>query len=339
MKSIAELSGIEKSAMLLVVLGADVASRVLTYLDEMTIFKIAQEIIKIDNIKIEEKEELIGEFLLDLKKNKGTIQGGENLARDILKAAFGDEKAEEILNNLTYADIEKGFSFIKSIDPDVLTSILEKEHPQIITATLYYLSPIQTAAILKKLPADVSKDIIKRMAKMEKPSPKAVIELVRILRRNYEKYREPNNKMEKTDGINILIDIIDKMNPDQGKRLMEYFEIRLPQISEKIKERIFNFENILNLTHQEIQILIDQINDDYLIAKALKGAGDDIKFIFLRNMSQNRATDVINDMENMGALRLSEINESRSYITRIMRMLNDNGYITIKKDQEKYVEA
>ncbi len=104
-------------------------------------------------------------------------------------------------------------------------------------------------------------------------------------------------KTEKTDGINILIHIMSQMNPDQEKKLREYLYLKLPGISDKIKERIFSFDAVVNLTHREVQILIDEINDDYVIAKSLKGAGDALRFKFLRNMSQNRATNILNEMK------------------------------------------
>jgi flagellar motor switch protein FliG len=338
MKPIEEMTGAEKSAMLLVTLGAEVSSRILAYLDEKTVFTIVQEIAKIGDLTMDQKEDLIGDFLIELKKSKGAVFGGENVAKDILKAAFGNDKAENILNNITHIDVEKGFTFLKNIDPDILTTLLKKEHPQTITATLYYLSPVQNAKILKNLPIELSKDIIKRMAKIEKPSPGAVLEIVRNLRNKYEKLKAATGNTEKTDGITILIDILNQMNPDQEKKLMNFFDMNLPRISLGIKERLFGFETVIYLTHREIQILIDEINDDYVIAKALKGAGDEIRFKFLRNMSQNRASNILTEMDNMGPVRLPEITEARNSIVRIMRTLNDNGAIIVRKEQEQMVE-
>ncbi len=332
------MTGIEKAAMFLVAIGAEVASRVLAHLDEKTVFKIAQEIAKIEDITVNQREELIGEFLLDLKKNKGAVFGGENIAKEMLIEAFGEEKADNILNNITHIDVEKGFTFLKNIDPDILSSLLENEHPQTITAALYYLSPVQNARILKNLPSYLSKDIIKRMARIERPAPGAVLEIVRVLRSKYEKLRSSALKAEKADGIGTLIDIMSQMNPNQEKKLKEYLYLKLPAISDKIRERLFTFEAVLNLTHREVQILIDEINDDFIIAKSLKGAGDALRFKFLRNMSQNRATNTLNEMDNIGPVRLSEINEARNHIIKIMRLLNDNGTIIVRKEQEKLVE-
>ena len=60
------------------------------------------------------------------------------------------------------------------------------------------------------------------MAKIERPSPGAVLEIVRVLRNKYEKLRTSTIKAEKTDGISTLIDIMSQMNPDQEKKLKEY---------------------------------------------------------------------------------------------------------------------
>ena len=126
------------------------------------------------------------------------------------------------------------------------------------------------------------------------------MEIVRVLRNKYEKLRSSAVKTDKSDGISTLIDIMSQMNPGQEKKLKEYLYYKLPEISDKISERLFTFEAVLNLTHREVQILIDEINDDYVIAKSLKGAGDAVRFKFLRNMSQNRATGILNEMDNMG---------------------------------------
>ena len=74
----------------------------------------------------------------------------------------------------------------------------------------------------------------------------------------------------------------------------------MPSVSEQIRDKIFAFENAANLSNNEMRILIDEIGDDHLIATALKGADDDVRFKFLRNMSQNRATDILSDMDAMG---------------------------------------
>ncbi len=332
------MTGLEKTAALMVAIGSDAASQVLKHLDEDSISKIAGQIAVIEDLSVEDKEDLVGEFLIDLKKSYGSLSGGEKIALDLLKSAFGEKKAHEILDNLTRRDIEKGFDYLKDIDPRTLASLLENEHPQTITVTLSHLPPDKSASILQNIQPFIGKEVIKRMANIDKLAPDAVLEIARVLRKKYEEHEESNHDNNKINGIATLIDIMNQMNPEHENRLMDHFECTNPSIYNEIRENIFAFDNILNLTHQEIQILIDEISDDYLIAIALKGAEDEIRFKILRNMSLNRATDILNELDKMGPIRLKEISDARNQVVSHMRSLNDNSVISIRKENEQYVE-
>ncbi|NMB65982.1 MAG: flagellar motor switch protein FliG, partial [Spirochaetes bacterium] len=84
MKPIDQMNGAEKAAALLVALGPEVASEIMKFLDEESVNKLAAEIAKIDVLSPEEKEELIGQFLLELRKARGVAFGGQNVAKEIL---------------------------------------------------------------------------------------------------------------------------------------------------------------------------------------------------------------------------------------------------------------
>ncbi len=337
MKPLSEMTGIEKSAALLVALGPDVASDVLKQLDDVTVRKLAGEIAKIGSLSPVDKEDLMGEFILDLKKHRGASYGGENVARDLLSAAFGEEKSRDIFNNLSKKDLEKGFEFLKDVDSEVLVSFLHEEHPQTITVTLAHIPPKKAAEVLKALDPSIAKETAKRMARMDKTSPEAVVEISRVLRRKYEKYKSGPG-MEATGGVETLVSILNFMSGDQEKSLMDYFETSMPDVAREIRDKIFTFENVLGLDNRETRILIDEISDDLTIARALKGAGDEIRIKFFRNMSRNRATDILSDIDSMGPVRVSEIQSARDAIVDIMKSLNDQGTITVKKLDEEYVE-
>jgi flagellar motor switch protein FliG len=337
MKSIFEMTGPEKAASLLIALGPDIASEIIKYLDEESIKKVTEEIAKIDQLNVKDKEDLIGEFLIDLRKKRGTLYGGDNVARDILVAALGENKAREVIDKLTRKDLEKGFDFLREIDSEILVSFLQNEHPQTITVTLAHLPSAKSAEILKSLAPVTAKEVAKRIAKMDKTSPDAVIEIARVIRKKYEKLKE-SGKYEIAGGVDTLVSILNHMSGEQEKMIMDHINHAIPTIAKEIKDRIYTFDNVLYLSNEEIRILIDEINDDLLIAKALKGAGDDIRFRFLRNMSRNRATDILTDMDSMGPLRLSEIQDARDEIISIMRQLHDYGVISLRKEREKYIE-
>ncbi len=337
MKPLNEMTGVEKAAALMVALGPEVATEVIKHLDETSINRLAAEIAKIQKLTAEEKEDLIGEFMIELKKHRGVSFGGENVARELISAALGKEKAKEVFNKLSQKDLEKGFEFLNNVDAELIVTFLADEHPQTITVTLAHIPPKKAAEVLKKLEPNLAREVAKRMAKMDKTTPEAVVEIARVLRRKYDKYKSGPG-FESTGGVDILVSILNYMSGDQEKSLMEYFEKNLPDVARDIRDKIYTFDHVLNLDNREMRILIGEIDDDQTIARALKGAGDAIRIKFFRNMSRNRATDILSDMDAMGPIRVSEIQSARDIIVGVMKNLNDAGVITIKKEKEEFIE-
>ncbi|HPV42156.1 MAG TPA: flagellar motor switch protein FliG [Spirochaetota bacterium] len=329
MKDVFDMSGVERAAALLVAMGPKVASEIMKHLDEASIEKITTEIAKIDRLTPQEREELIGEFLIDLRREKRRLRGGEGTAREILTKTFGEGKADQILSKFTNIDVDKEFADLSEIDDQALVSFLKDEHPQTIAVAMSFLAAEKSAAIMSALDRAKAKEVALRMARMDTVMPEAVAGIVKTIKKKYQEYQKKNQGLT-AGGLDTLIGILQHMPADDEKKIMEDLEIAMPNVSSQITEKIFTFDNVVNLTNQEIRLLIDAIDDDVLIAKSLKGAGDEVRFKFLRNMSQNRATDILKDMELMGVVRLSDVEDCRKRIEGIMKTLDDNGVINLR---------
>jgi flagellar motor switch protein FliG len=338
MKSVYEMSGIERAAALLVALGSETASDVLKHLDDDSIEKLTVAISKIGSLSAVEREDLIGEFLIDLKKENRKIKAGEDTARELLSHAFGKDKAEEIIDKLEGMDLEQQFEFLVEADTDIVVNLLKNEMPQTIAVTIGYLPSSKAAAIIKNLPRETAKAVAIKMAKMKKSSPAAAASAAKILKKRYNDYLKTNQKLFNEDGFKSLIDILTHMSGSAEKKLLDELEGITPQITDEIKSRVFNFENIASLSNKDVRLLIDEINDDHLIALSLKGSGDEIRFKFIRNMSKNRATNILHEMEALGPVRLENVIESRSRIVAIMMNLDEKNIITARRGGEIYVE-
>ena len=86
MKEVFDMNGVERAAALMVALGPRVAAEIMKHLDEASIEKITTEVAKIDRLGPQEREELIGQFLIDLRREKRRLRGGEGTARDVARA-------------------------------------------------------------------------------------------------------------------------------------------------------------------------------------------------------------------------------------------------------------
>jgi flagellar motor switch protein FliG len=54
-------------------------------------------------------------------------------------------------------------------------------------------------------------------------------------------------------------------------------------------------------------------------------------------MSQNRAADVLEEMDRRGPVSVKEINEARAFVLNVARKLDDEGEIVIKKGKEEWI--
>ena len=337
MKSIFNMTGTEKAAALLMILGPDIASEILRHLDEDSIEKLSAGILRMQSLPDDEKEELIGEFIIEIRKSSKNSTGGINKARKIVVDAFGAEKADELIKKIENRDTESNFKFLNELDDSELIDLLKDEEPQVVALVIKFLNPKKAGMILKKMPSNKSKDIGVRFAKMKNPSSEAAVAVARALKKRW-KNKEKLHEKDDIGGIKSLANILSHMSTEQEKDLLKVMGITIPHISKEIMEMKFSFDNIVNLSNTGIRILIDEINDDFIIAKSLKGASDEIRFKMLRNMSQNRAEAVIEEMKAMGIVKLKDVEECREYIVDIMQQLAENGVIIVKRYGEEFVE-
>ena len=337
MKSIFDMTGTEKAAALLMILGADIASEILRHLDEESIEKLSAGILRMQSLPADEKEELIGEFIIEIRKSPKNSTGGINKARMMIADAFGEDKADELVQKIENRDVESNFKFLNELKDSDLIDLLNDEHPQVVALVINFLKPQKAGMVLKNMTPARSKEVGVKLAKMKNPSLEAAVAVARALKKRW-KSKEEAYENDNIGGIKSLTSILNHMSSDKEKELLKVMGITDPTLSKEIMEMTFTFENIVNLSNREIRLLIDEINDDYVIAKSLKGAGDDIKFKILRNMSQNRAESVLTEMSDMGAVRLKDVEECREYIVDIMQKLDDNGVIVIRRDGETYIE-
>jgi len=129
MKSIFDMTGTERAAALLVLLGPETASEVMKHLDEESIEAITAQMIKVQNLSREDREDLIGDFMIELKRASKTPGGGINKARKMIIDAFGSEKADEMIARIESKDPESGLKFLSEIEETDVLTLLKDEDP------------------------------------------------------------------------------------------------------------------------------------------------------------------------------------------------------------------
>lgn len=332
------MTNIKKAAAFLIAVGQDAAAEILKNLDEDTIVELTTEMSRIENLTPEEREEIIGDFMVSFNKHKQYSFGGENFVKDTLIKSVGMEQAKKICSRMHKEEPQQTFAFLKNVDPEIIAQLVSKEQPQTIAVLFSHIESHLAGKVLRLLPAELGKDVAIRLARMNTVSPEAVIQVAQVLQKKYDEMTSVRSSFDSAGGVGRIADIMNHLDPTTENDIMKHFENILPDTAREISEKIYTFDSVLTLTNYEVRLLIDRLADDNSIAVALKGAGDEIRVKMLRNVSNNRATDIITEMDAMGAVRMSEIMDARRLIVRLMRQLDDEGIIVIKKKNEQYIE-
>ena len=116
------LTGLQKAAVLMVILGEDTSATVLRELDEDEVQRIGREIASIPVITSEMAEEVLSEFYQMLVAQQYVLKGGMDYARKILVSAFGADHARRLLDQVSKALGHDSASFyaLQKADPQQL---------------------------------------------------------------------------------------------------------------------------------------------------------------------------------------------------------------------------
>lgn len=323
-----ELSGKQKAALLLISLGPEVSASVYKHLSEEEIERLTLEISGVKKVESAVKENIIEEFHNIALAQDYITQGGIGYAKTVLEKALGSDQAQAILNRLTSSLQVRPFDFARKADPAQIFNFIQNEHPQTIALILSYLDPTQAGIILSSLPQEVQADIAKRIAVMDSTSPEVISEIESVLERKLSS--TVTQDYTETGGIDAVVEVLNGVDRQTEKTILDALEIQDPELAEEIKKRMFVFEDIVTLDNRSIQRVIrDCENEDLLLA--MKVSSEEVKEIIFRNMSQRMAETFREEMEIMGPVRLRDVEDAQSRIVAVTRRLEDAGEIIIAR--------
>ncbi|MCL2767225.1 MAG: flagellar motor switch protein FliG [Synergistaceae bacterium] len=320
------LLGREKVAVLMVTLGNEIASEIYKLLDDTSIEIVTLEIANLRKVPPELKLDVMKEAQEILMAREFMARGGVEYARDILERALGPERAQNLLSRVTASLQVRPFDFMRHTDPQQVLGFIQGEHPQTIALIMSYLDPAQAALIISGLPAVMQAEVAKRIAKMDRITPEILREVERVLERKLSTVMGQDFTL--AGGVDAVVAIINSADRTTERNIMEYLEENDPELAEEIKKRLFVFEDILRLDDRSLQRVLREVELKEL-GLALKGATEDLREKFFRNMSKRAAEMLKEDMDFMGPVRVKDVEESQQKIVNVVRSLEEAGEIVI----------
>ncbi len=323
-----DLNGIQKAAILFIIVGPERASKVFKFLKEDEVEQLTLEIANTKNITPSVKDEVLDEFYEVCLAQQYVTEGGISYANDLLEKSFGAEKAREIIGKLTDSLQVRPFEFVRKTDPSQLLNFIQDENSQTIALILSYLSASQAATIVSALSPDKQADVAKRIAQMDRTSPDTIRDVEHVLERKLASL--VNQDYTIAGGVDAIVEILNTVDRGTEKHIMETLEIEEPELADEIRRKMFVFEDILSLDDRSIQRVLREVDNNEL-ATALKSANEEVQTVIFNNLSKRLVAMIKDDMDFMGPVRLKDVEEAQQKIVNIIRKLEDSGEIVISR--------
>lgn len=324
----------KKVALMLIAVGVEKASEILKNLTEAEVEKISIEIARLQNIPVEVLSAVIEEFYEMMMANSYIVQGGLGYARQVLEAAWGKRKAEDVLKKVEAATEVSAFYLLQTVDDKQLLNFLQNEHPQTAALILANLKPQQAASVLSELPEESQYEIAYRVATMEKTSPELIEDIETVLREQMGTVF--GGGLSKTGGVESVAEILNSVSRTSEKNILSNLRERDDNLATEINDLMFLFEDITHLAPSAVQRILKEV-DSKTLALSLKATSSELKDIIFQNMSERASGMLKEELEYLGPVRLKDVERAQKDILEIARRLEEQGEIMLVRGEEEEI--
>ncbi len=321
-----KLDGIEKASILLLSLSEEDAAQILKFMEPKQVQVLGGAMAAMDDMT-QSKISAVHKHFIEEIQNYSTIGfKSEDFVRRALVAALGEDKAAHLLDQIMAGSGAKGLESLKWMDSKQVANIIRNEHPQIQTIVMSYLEPEQSAEILAQFPEKVRLDLLMRVANLEEVQPAALQELNEIMEKQFA--GQAGAQAAKMGGLKSAADIMNYLDTNIESQLMEAIREQDEEMSQQIQDLMFVFDNLIDVDDRGIQAILREVQQETLM-RAIKGADDSLQAKITNNMSKRAADMLLDDIEAMGPVRLSEVETAQKEILSVARRLADAGEVML----------
>lgn len=312
-------------AKFLLIIGVDEAAKILPHLTEEQTEKIIPEIASIRSVSPEETRQILEEFETLLKNAREG--GGIDTAREILKKAYGEKKAKELIDKSVPFPLEKPFEYLNDIDNERINLLLKEESVQVKALILSHLNPKKAASVINLMDSKEKSEVAFRLLKLEPVSPEVIKNLDEVLHKKV--LLQNSQRTNSLDGKNILAEILKKMSFSTENSILSKISTEEPSLANDLRERLFTVDDVINSDDRFVQETLMMYSNYEIACLVYKREEKFTKKIF-QCISQGRVSQVQEELNINQTFLKSECDKIYSKFLNTLRNAFEEGKLFIK---------
>ncbi len=320
------ISGVERSAILLLTIGEVEAANVMQLLEPKEVQKIGVAMTSLKAVTKFDVTKVVKDFYDIVGTATSLGLNTDEYVKNVLVKALGEDKASSLIDRILLGGDVKGLDAFKWMDPRSIADVIRNEHPQIISIVLSFLENDQAAEVLMQFQDTVRIDVILRIATLEGIQPSALQELNVIMEKQFS--GSVNMKSSAVGGVKTAANILNLLDSAIESEIIDGVKDVDADLADTIQELIFVFDNLIEIDDRGIQSLLKEVSSEDLVM-ALKGADEGIQEKIFNNMSKRAGEILKDDLESRGPVRLRDVETAQKGIVAIARRMTESGEIVL----------
>lgn len=321
-----DLDNLDRCAILMMSLGEDAAASVFKFLSPREVQKIGSAMASLKQVTRRDVDAVLEGFRQEADQFMAVTLGSGDYIRSVLTKALGSDRAAGLIEDILEAgDGDNGIDALNWLDPNSVAELICDEHPQIIATILVHLERDRASGVLALLPERLRNDVMLRIATFGGVQPAALHELTDVLNNMLSGQGAKRSKM---GGVRAAAEILNFMNSTDEEAVVANLREQDADLTQRIVDEMFVFDNLADIEDKSIQMILKEV-DTTSLTIALKGASEDLREKFFRNMSARAAEILRDDLDAQGPVRMSRVEQEQKAILQIARKLAETGQITL----------
>jgi flagellar motor switch protein FliG len=323
-----KMSGVDKAAIVLLVLGDRYGAPIWQSLEDDEIRMVSQAMSQLGSIDSADVERILGEFYSKMAAG-GAVTGDYDRTEILLQKLLPKDRASSIMEEIRGPGGRNMWQKLSNIQDQVLANFLKNEYPQTVAVILSKIKSEHAARVLAILPDDFALEVVARMLKMEAVQKDVLDRIEETLR---SEFIGNLSLTHRRDAHELMAEVFNSFDRQTEMRFLSALDEKNREAAARIRALMFTFDDLVKLDPASIQVLLRN-TDKEVLGIALKGASEPVRNFFLGNMSTRAAKNLGEEMSSLGPLRLKQIDEAQSKMVALAKDLAGKGEIVITKNR------
>lgn len=324
-----ELAPLEKAAILVMYLDREAARALLRHLSDEEVQKLGVTISSIREVDDGIIEQVVRDFLMDLRAVSVLPSTGKDFARSVLPSLVDEDRRTRVAGAIRRRVDDDFTGFVKSRPAAAVAAVLAEEHPQVQAVAMLRMGPENAARVMALFDESVQMDLTMRMARADKISGELADDVEQAIRRALADLDDPLP----VGGVESTARVLGRMTRERNTTVLGNIREKETELADKLQRLMVVFDDLVSLEDRAIQALLRVVDRADLVL-ALKGASSEMRERFLKNLSSRAAQDLMEELEIATSVRKSQTREAQEKIVMAAQKLADEGVIMLGTETE-----